>query len=73
MKFTELLVTVDALTLAEDPDRDEGDASRKRRYLGRPARAIRDDAAFMTYNQSTQGHLNADGLCFVERHYPSPK
>jgi hypothetical protein len=27
---------------------------------------------FATYNQSTQGHLNADGLCAVQRHYPSP-
>ena len=25
-----------------------------------------------TYNQSTQGHLNADGLCAIQRHYPSP-
>jgi hypothetical protein len=28
---------------------------------------------FSKYNQSTQGHWNgADGLCFVQRHYPSP-
>ena len=27
---------------------------------------------FTTYNQSTQGHLNSDGLCFVSRNYPSP-
>jgi hypothetical protein len=27
---------------------------------------------FTTYNQSTQGHLNSDGLCFVRRNYPSP-
>jgi hypothetical protein len=27
---------------------------------------------FSTYNQSTQGHLNSDGLCFVRRRYPSP-
>lgn len=27
---------------------------------------------YTTYNQSTQGHLNSDGLCFVDRHYPSP-
>lgn len=39
---------------------------------GDPERAIRDYAEFMTYNQSTQGHLNADGLCFVKRGYPSP-
>lgn len=34
---------------------------------------LRDFADYLAYNQSTQGHLNADGLCFVERHYPSPK
>ena len=28
---------------------------------------------FATYNQSTQGHLNSDGLCYVDRHYPSPQ
>jgi hypothetical protein len=28
---------------------------------------------FTTYNQSTQGHLNSDGLCFVSRNYPSPR
>ena len=39
---------------------------------GNPSMAIRDLYDYMTYNQSTQGHLNSDGLCFVERHYPSP-
>jgi hypothetical protein len=34
---------------------------------------LRDFADYLTYNQRTQGHLNADGLCFVKRHYPSPK
>ena len=28
---------------------------------------------YMQYDQSTQGHLNSDGLCFVDRHYPSPE
>ncbi len=29
---------------------------------------------FSKYNQSTQGHWNgADGLCYVQRHYPSPQ
>lgn len=40
---------------------------------GNPASALRDFADYVTYNQSTQGHLNADGLCFVQRNYPSPK
>jgi hypothetical protein len=39
---------------------------------GSPTNSIRDYADYMTYNQSTQGHLNSDGLCFVQRHYPSP-
>jgi hypothetical protein len=39
---------------------------------GDPATSIRDLYDYMTYNQSTQGHLNADGLCFVKRRYPSP-
>jgi hypothetical protein len=28
-----------------------------------------DYFAYMNWNQSTQGHLNADGLCFVKRNY----
>ena len=31
-----------------------------------------DYQTFMVYNQSTQGHLNSDGLCWIDRHYPSP-
>jgi len=39
---------------------------------GEPTKTIRDLYDFATYNQSTQGHLNAEGLCFVKRNYPSP-
>lgn len=40
---------------------------------GDPTKGLRDAYDFVTYNQSTQGHLNiGDGLCFVARHYPSP-
>ncbi len=39
---------------------------------GDPSTSIRDLYDYMTYNQSTQGHLNSDGLCYVQRHYPSP-
>jgi hypothetical protein len=39
---------------------------------GNPATSMRDYFDYMYYNQSTQGHLNSDGLCFVQRHYPSP-
>ncbi len=37
-----------------------------------PGTGLRDYYDFATYNQSTQGHLNSDGLCFVKRNYPSP-
>ena len=36
-------------------------------------RGLQDYYTFSTYNQSTQGHLNSDGLCYVARHYPSPQ
>lgn len=38
-----------------------------------PASGLRDYYDFATYDQSTQGHLNSDGLCFVRRNYPSPQ
>ena len=34
--------------------------------------AIRDYYDFMRFTQSTQGHLNSQGLCFVDRQYPAP-
>lgn len=40
---------------------------------GDPATSIRDFFDYTQYNQSTFGHLNADGLSFVDRHYPSPR
>jgi hypothetical protein len=39
---------------------------------GNAATGLRDYYDFSTYDQSTQGHLNADGLCSVKRRYPSP-
>jgi len=39
---------------------------------GDPTQVMRDYLDYMTYNQSTQGHLNANGLCAVKRNYPSP-
>lgn len=39
---------------------------------GNPAQVIRDFYDYVTYNHSTFGHLNADGLSFVDRQYPSP-
>ena len=37
-----------------------------------PATALRDLYDYVSYIQSTQGHLNSDGLCFVRRNYLSP-
>ena len=39
---------------------------------GSPATSIRDFSDYARYNHSTFGHLNADGLSFVDRQYPSP-
>ncbi len=39
---------------------------------GDPSQFLRNYADYMTYAQSTQGHFNADGLCYVKRNYPSP-
>ncbi|MFL5308785.1 MAG: hypothetical protein ACJ8F1_26470 [Polyangia bacterium] len=40
---------------------------------GDACQGLRDYYDFTTYDQSTQGHLNSDGLCYVVRHYPSPR
>ena len=34
--------------------------------------AIRDYYDYIRYSQSTQGHLNSQGLCFIDRQYPAP-
>ena len=39
---------------------------------GDPTKGLRDLYDFMSYNQSTLGHLNNDGLCFPVRNFPSP-
>lgn len=40
---------------------------------GDPKTSLRDLKDFVTYVQSTQGHLNGgEGLCYVSRDYPSP-
>jgi hypothetical protein len=36
-----------------------------------PGDYLRDYRDYMTFNESTFGHLNADGLCFVKRNYTS--
>ncbi len=40
--------------------------------IGSASTSFRDYRDFMTYNASTMGHLNSDGLCFVQRKYSSP-
>ena len=40
---------------------------------GDPATSMRDFFDYVLYNHSTFGHLNADGLAFVDRQYPSPQ
>ena len=52
-------MTFDTLSVSVDP-------------AGDPAKAIRDFYDYVTYNHSTFGHLNADGLSVVDRQYPSP-
>lgn len=37
-----------------------------------PSRAIRDYYDYIRYAQSSQGHLNSQGRCFVARRFPSP-
>jgi hypothetical protein len=37
-----------------------------------PSKAIRDYYDFIRYTQSTQGHLNSQGLCYIDRQYPCP-
>lgn len=37
------------------------------------AAGLKDLLDYMTYNLSTMGHLNNDGLCFPERKFPSPR
>ena len=39
---------------------------------GSPTTSFRDYYDAVGYSGSTLGHLNADGLCFVKRNYPSP-
>jgi hypothetical protein len=41
--------------------------------LGAPESALRHYSDFVSYQQSTEGHLNADGLCAVKRLFPAPR
>ena len=38
-----------------------------------PEQALRHYADYVAYQTSTEGHLNADGLCAVKRMYPAPR
>jgi len=37
-----------------------------------PTKGLRDYYDYLQYTQSTQGHLNSRGICFISRQYPSP-
>jgi hypothetical protein len=37
------------------------------------AAGLKDVLDAMTYNLSSFGHLNNDGLCFPQKHYPTPR
>ncbi len=41
-------------------------------YTQDNCKAIRDYYDYIRYTQSTQGHLNSQGLCFIDRQYPAP-
>lgn len=41
--------------------------------MGSPETALRHYGDFVSYQQSTEGHLNADGLCAVKRLFPAPR
>lgn len=50
---------------------DPGSVAVDRR--GAPELALRNYADYVSYQQSTQGHLNAAGLCAVERKFAAPR
>jgi hypothetical protein len=37
-----------------------------------PSVGLRNYYDFIRYTQATQGHLNSQGLCYIDRHYPAP-
>jgi hypothetical protein len=39
---------------------------------GAAGKCIADYFYYIRYSQSTQGHLNSQGFCYVDRQYPSP-
>jgi hypothetical protein len=41
--------------------------------MAAPGAALRNYADYVSYQQSTQGHLNADGLCAVKRNFAAPR
>ncbi len=41
-------------------------------YTADTCPAIRDYYDYIRYTQSTQGHLNSQGLCYIDRQYPAP-
>jgi len=41
-------------------------------YTQASCTSIRDYYDYIRFTQSTQGHLNSQGLCFIDRQYPAP-
>jgi hypothetical protein len=41
-------------------------------YTQDDCKAERDYYDYIRFTQSTQGHLNSQGLCFIDRHWPAP-
>jgi hypothetical protein len=41
-------------------------------YTQDDCKAERDYYDYMRFTQSTQGHMNSQGLCFIDRHWPAP-
>jgi hypothetical protein len=64
----------DDVTLPPGKQRSFGTGTTRIDPSADPARALRDYRDYVGYVQSTQGHLNGgEGLCFVDRQYPSPR
>ena len=63
----------DGSSLPDNPVRSFGVGSVPVDPQADPQDALRDYRDYVRYVQSTQGHLNGgEGLCFVQRNYPSP-
>ena len=66
------VVTSKSRRAGPGPGGYDGDGPRS--YCAGGAAGLKDLSDYMAYNLSTFGHANAgEGLCVVERKYPSPQ